>query len=50
MTFDDWIEAEREAFGVPGMAVGAIQDGKIVINEGFGLRDVDAGKPVTPDT
>lgn len=50
MALDAWIEQQREAFGVPGLAVGVIQDGKIVLSQGFGSRDVAQGLPVTPDT
>jgi CubicO group peptidase (beta-lactamase class C family) len=35
---------------VPGMAIGIVQDGKIILNEGFGLRDIEQNLPVTPDT
>ena len=50
----DWlrehVEAQREEFHVPGIAVGAVIDGEVVLAEGFGLRDVEAGLPVTPET
>ncbi|MGH2758976.1 MAG: serine hydrolase [Actinomycetota bacterium] len=50
MSLDDWIEEQRKAFEVPGLAVGVIHDAKTVLSRGFGLRDVAGGLPVTPDT
>ncbi len=50
MSLDAWIEEQRKAFEVPGLAVAVVQDGKSVLSQGFGLRDVAAGLPVTPDT
>ncbi len=39
-----------ELEGTPGMAVAAVQDGRIVLEAGFGLADVEAGRPVTTGT
>ena len=50
MSLDAWIEEQRTAFDVPGLAVSVIQDGKTVLSQGFGLRDVEKNLPVTPDT
>lgn len=44
------IEAARVKVGVPGVSVAIVKDGKVVFSKGFGLRDVDGKKPVTPDT
>jgi len=35
---------------VPGISVAVGQDGKIIWSEGFGFADLDAKKPVTPQT
>lgn len=35
---------------VPGAAVAIVKDGEIVLSEGFGYRDVEHKKPVTPST
>jgi CubicO group peptidase (beta-lactamase class C family) len=35
---------------VPGMAVAVIKDGKVILSEGFGLRDVKNNLKVTPQT
>lgn len=35
---------------VPGVSIAFIEDGKVKWTRGYGLADVAAGKPVTPDT
>ncbi len=50
MALDTLIEELRETFEVPGIAVGVLQDGKTVLSQGFGLRDVEQHLPVTPGT
>lgn len=44
------VEAERQRFGVPGCAVAVVADGRVVLCEGFGTRDLGRGLPVTPRT
>ena len=46
----DFIESMRKDFEVPGVAIGIVQDGKVVLSRGFGVREL--GKPdlVTGDT
>ena len=44
------LERVRTSFRVPGMAVIGLQDGKVVFQEGFGLRNVEKNEPFTPDT
>lgn len=34
----------------PGLAIGIVLDGKVLLNEGFGLRDLDKKLPVTSNT
>ncbi|RLF66239.1 MAG: serine hydrolase [Thermoplasmata archaeon] len=36
--------------GIPGMSIALIKDGKVVYSKGFGFRDVEYGKPATPET
>src|SRR5580658_9915283 len=38
------------ALKVPGLSVAVGQDGKIIWSEGFGFADLEAKKPVTPQT
>ncbi len=42
-----WVEMAMKALGVPGVAVGVVQDGKVIFADGFGVRDL--GKPQKPD-
>ncbi|HSP26660.1 MAG TPA: serine hydrolase [Saliniramus sp.] len=44
------VERAMERSGVPGVAVAAIHDGEVVFLEGFGVRELPGGAPVTPDT
>lgn len=37
-------------FQIPGVAVGIVSKGKVEYMQGFGVRGVKEGKPVTPDT
>lgn len=37
----DYIENARQTFGVPGIAVGIIKDGEIVMSQGFGYRNAE---------
>ncbi|WP_174887952.1 serine hydrolase [Solilutibacter oculi] len=41
--FDARVEAVRRQFDVPGIAVAIVKDGRIVLERGYGLREV--GKP-----
>lgn len=44
------LAARMEALGVPGVSVALIEDGEVAWARGWGLADVDSGRPVTPDT
>ena len=49
-TLGNVIEAERQRAGVPGCAVAVVADGKVMLLQGFGHRDLASQSPVTPDT
>ncbi len=36
------------AWGIPGMAVGIVEEGRIVYTKTFGLQSLESGAPVTP--
>lgn len=40
----------REAFDVPGIALGIVKDGQLIYTHGSGLREMEGSKPVTADT
>lgn len=48
--FAELIEEARLATGVPGVAVAVVQDGKIVFERGFGVRELGKPAKVTPAT
>ncbi|MDH7513091.1 MAG: serine hydrolase [Clostridiales bacterium] len=48
--FRFFLNAEMKKWEVPGMGVGIIKDGKIVLAEGFGYRNLEKKLPVTPNT
>ncbi|WP_199252643.1 serine hydrolase [Chachezhania sediminis] len=39
-----------ERSGVPGLAVAVVHGSDVVFAEGYGVRDLESGAPVTPDT
>jgi CubicO group peptidase (beta-lactamase class C family) len=47
---DRTIEQLRRDLGVPGAAVAIVKDGTIVLQKGFGLRDIERNLPVTSET
>ncbi|MEA5467875.1 serine hydrolase domain-containing protein [Spirulina sp. 06S082] len=46
----DWIEARQEEDNIPGVAVALVQGNEIILQAGFGDRDIAKQRPVTPDT
>ena len=46
----DFIERMRQQFEVPGVAIGIVQDGKVVMSRGFGVRELGKPAPVDGDT
>jgi len=44
------IEETRKAFHVPGIAVAIVHGDSVMFAKGFGVREVGASAPVTPDT
>src|SRR3712207_3802933 len=45
-----FVEGVLRDWRAPGLAVAVAKDGDLVLLEGFGLRDVERGLPVTPHT
>lgn len=44
------VEASMQEWKVPGLALAVIQDGEVMLQKGYGVRDTDTGLPVTTDT
>jgi CubicO group peptidase (beta-lactamase class C family) len=47
---DATVERVRSAFDVPGIAVAVVQDGKVVLERGYGVREQGKPAPVQADT
>jgi len=47
---DDFVAAVMKEYQVPGVAVAAVKDGKVVLIRGYGHRDLEKKLPVTADT
>lgn len=47
---DAFISEVMKEWKVPGLAIAVVQDGKIILSQGYGLRDVKNNLPVTPKT
>lgn len=45
--FDAYVDKTRETFDVPGIAVAIVKDGQVVLERGYGLREL--GKPEKVD-
>ena len=48
--FDAFVEEVMAEWQVPGLAVAAVEDGRIVVCRVYGFRDPERGLPVTPRT
>jgi CubicO group peptidase (beta-lactamase class C family) len=44
------VEEKRRKLNVPGAALVIVRNDRVILQKGFGLRDVAAGLPVTPET
>ena len=47
---DDIVKAAMAKEHIPGVAVGVIRDGKLVVARGYGTADLEADEPVVPET
>ncbi len=48
--FDSWLAGQMAAWKIPGVAVAVVHKGEVVLSQGYGLRDLEKGLPVTPET
>src|SRR4026208_433801 len=47
---DAWIPRAMTEWKIPGVAVGIVKDGKVVVSKGYGYRTVEEKLPVTEKT
>ncbi len=48
--FSAWLDGQIAYRGLPGVVVGVVSDQELVWAKGFGFRNVDANRPMEPDT
>lgn len=48
--FRDYAEKSLQTWPVPGFSVAIVQDGKVLVSEGFGVRSLSSSEPVDGDT
>ncbi|WP_428995338.1 serine hydrolase [Lysobacter enzymogenes] len=48
--FDAYVDAVRKQFDVPGIAVAIVKDGQVVLERGYGLRELGKPEPVDAHT
>jgi CubicO group peptidase (beta-lactamase class C family) len=48
--FDNYVEASRKQWNVPGISIVVVQDGKVVFEKGYGVRELGRNDPVTNET
>jgi CubicO group peptidase (beta-lactamase class C family) len=48
--FDRYAEAARKEWNVPGMSLVVVQDGKVLLAKGYGVRELGKNEAVGPDT
>ncbi len=47
---DEVVQRSMSTFSVPGIAVGIVKDGKLILAKGYGVRELGADEPVEVDT
>jgi len=50
LALEDFIATYMEAFGIPGAAVGIVENSELVYSRGFGVADPVTGERMEPDT
>ncbi len=48
--FEQRVELLRKQFGVPGVTIAIVEDGKVTLAHGWGVRDITTNQPVDADT
>src|SRR5690606_37497491 len=47
---DDLVHQTLKTFNVPGIAVGIVHDGKVILAKGYGISNIETGEKVNADT
>jgi CubicO group peptidase (beta-lactamase class C family) len=48
--FEQRVEHLRRQFGVPGLSIAIVEDGKVTLARGWGVRDITTNQPADADT
>jgi len=48
--FEQRVEQLRKQMGVPGVSIAIVEDGKVTLAKGWGVRDITTNQPVDADT
>lgn len=48
--FDKYVESARKEWNVPGLSIVVVQDGKVLLSKGYGVRELGKNVPVTSET
>lgn len=48
--FDKYVEAGRQTWNVPGMSIVVVQDGKVLLSKGYGVRELGKNDAVDAQT
>jgi CubicO group peptidase (beta-lactamase class C family) len=48
--FDQFVEAELKKWKTPGIAITVVKDGKVILQKGYGLRNIEKNLPMTART
>jgi CubicO group peptidase (beta-lactamase class C family) len=48
--FEQRVEQLRKAMGVPGVSIAIVENGKVTLAHGWGVRDITTNRPVDADT
>ncbi len=48
--FEQRVEELRKAFGAPGVSITIVEEGKVTLAKGWGVRDITTSQPVDADT
>lgn len=49
-SLDNYIQQGLKDWQIPGLAIVIVKDGKIVVEKGYGVRDITTNEPVNPET
>jgi D-alanyl-D-alanine carboxypeptidase len=45
---DDYVEAQRQRFNVPGISLAVVKSGKVIKAKGYGIANIELNVPATP--